>query len=119
MEFDVTKTPKDIMWYGLRTLRLDGFATTALCSVLPKQLSKRLVQEAETREKIKDSEMVKGLGEITLQANNGKFNINPHELDPAWLALKARNSGVLFEDVFDPAEAALLEQITPTAPDNS
>ena len=113
MEFDVERITKDVVWFGLRATRLNGLARRAICVVMSPPLAERLVQDAQERVMEKDRQMLKGAGELTLQVHQGQVVLDPAFLEPVWSAIKAKKSGILFTEVFDPHEAALLEEITP------
>lgn len=113
METNPIRITRSAIWMGLRFGHLEGPANRLICAFVPRVLHDRLLADEQARNHAHDAAIVRGLGYLTLDAVTEKTEIDLTTLDPVWQAVKAKDSGVEFTQVFDPHAAAALEKITP------
>lgn len=113
MELNPFKVSRNAAWYTLHKTGLNGIAQAAIHSFIPARQVKDLLQSQAERQKRREYNIIRGAGEIELQAQKGKVVLDKSAREQMWAAAKSGESGVKFSDVFHQHIADLLENTTP------
>jgi hypothetical protein len=118
VELNPFKLTRRLSWGVLRLTGTAGLAQSALEFLMPSVRPKTLLGEEE-RKRQRDMDIVRGLGECSIMAGQGKIKIPKRTLDSVWTAI--HNSEVKVEPALDaiddPLKVRVIRHIKPAHPE--